>query len=111
MPRMFNLCDVLQLVIDSFNQRPFSENNFIGYAHEGVSHVVLDFGNQLYPIHEQVLKQCLTYISFVAAQLSFNLLHEPALLQRFSVIHIAGSEHEIQYLSFIIDNQMQNPQS
>lgn len=89
---MFNLRNVLQLIIDSFNQRPFSENDFIGYAHKGVSHVVLDFGNQLYPIHEQVLKQCLAYISFVATQLSFYLLHEPVLFQRFPVIHIAGSE-------------------
>ena len=49
---------------------------------------------------------CEGVILLVATQFPFNLLHEPILFQRFSVIYVARSKHKVKYLAFIIDNQM-----
>ena len=62
---MLYLRSVLQLVIDRFNQGPFSEQNLVGYTHQGILHIVLDLGDKLYAIEEKVLEQCLPDISLV----------------------------------------------
>ncbi len=43
----------------------FSEQNFIGYTHQGVPHVVLDLGDKLYAVKEKVLEQSLADIPLV----------------------------------------------
>lgn len=53
---VFNLCDVLQLVIDRFYQGKFFEHDFVRYAHQEVPYVILHFGYQLYAIKKEVLK-------------------------------------------------------
>ncbi len=65
MSGMLYLRNVLQFVIDRFNQSPFSEQNLVGYAHQGILHIVLDLGDKLYAIEEKVLEQCLPDISIV----------------------------------------------
>ena len=67
MSGVFYLCNVLQFVIDRFNQSSFSEQNFIGYAHQAVLHVVLYLCDKLYVIKKQVFKQCLSDISLISA--------------------------------------------
>lgn len=52
-------------VIDRFNQGPFLEQNFVGYAHQGIFHVVLDLGDKLYAVREKILEESLADISLV----------------------------------------------
>ena len=49
---VFNLGYVLQLVVDRFNQGAFSQQDFVRYVHQGVLHVVLHLGYQLYAVKE-----------------------------------------------------------
>ena len=54
---MFYLCDILQFIINRFNQGTFSQQDFILNTHQGVFHVILHFGDQLDAIKEQVLEK------------------------------------------------------
>ena len=104
---VLNLCDVLQLIIDRFYQNPFSQQDSVCYAHQGILHVVLHFGYQLYAAREKILEQCLANIPFVCTELILYVLQELFLFQRFTVIHISGREHEIEDFPFATDNQVQ----
>lgn len=106
MSGVFYLCNVLQLVINRFNQGPFSEQDLVGNAHQRVLHIVFNFSDKLYAIKGKALKQILADISLVGTQFSFNVLQELTLLQRLVVIHVCGSEHKIENLPFIIDYQI-----
>ena len=54
---MFNLGDVLQLIVDCLYDSPFPEQYPVGNAHECALHVALQFGYQLYPVNKQSLKE------------------------------------------------------
>ena len=56
MSGMFYLCDVLQFVIDRFNQGSFSEQYLVGNTHQRVLHIAFNFSDKLYTIKEEVLK-------------------------------------------------------
>ena len=107
MPGMFDLCNILQLVIDRFNQGPFSEQNLVSNTHQGVLHIVFNFSDKLYTIKEKVLKQSLADISLVCTQFSSDILQKLALFQRLPIIHVSGREHEIEDFTLVIDYQVQ----
>ena len=107
MPGVFNLGDVLQLVIDRFYQGAFPQQDFVRYAHQGVLHVILHFGYQLYAVEKEALEQSLPDISLVRAKFTLYVLQELFLLQRLTVIYIPRREHEIENFSLVIDYQMQ----
>lgn len=65
MPRVFNLRDIFQLVIDRFYKGPFAQHDFVRDRHQRVPHVALDLSNKLYPIHKQELKELFADISLV----------------------------------------------
>jgi len=48
-----------------FNQSSFSEQNLVGYTHQGILHIVFDLGDKLYAVKEKILEQCLPDISLV----------------------------------------------
>ena len=106
MSGVFNLGNILQFVIDRFYQGTFPQQDFVCYAHQGILHVVLHFGYQLYAVKEKVLKKSLSDIPFVRTEPAFYVLQKLFLFQRFTVIHISRCEPEIEDFPFIIDNQM-----
>ena len=46
-PSVFNLADVLELVVHAFDQRPLPEQQLVEERHQFVFHVALQLGNQL----------------------------------------------------------------
>ena len=105
-PRMLHLSNVLQLVIDGFDDGSLSKQELVGNAHQGSLHVVLQFGYQLYPVHKETLKQILADISFVTDKFSIEHFHECLVVQRLPVVNITWCNHEVQQLTFLITNQM-----
>lgn len=49
---MFNLCYVLQFVIDCFYQGAFSEKQTGKDRHQSLFHIAFEFGNELYAVHK-----------------------------------------------------------
>ena len=67
MSGVFYLRNVLQFVIDCFEQGSFSEQNLVGNTHQWILHIVFNSSDKLYAIKKKVLKQSLTNIFFVCA--------------------------------------------
>ena len=107
MSGVFYLCDVLQFVIDRFNQGSFSEQNLVGNTHQRILHIVFNFSDKLYTIKGKVLKQSLTDIAFVCTEFSFDVFQKLTSLQQFPVVYVSRREHKIENLTFVIDYQMQ----
>lgn len=70
MARMFDLGDILELIVDGFDQRAFSQQNFVSHRHQFVFHILLDFSNELEVLFKKQLKQSLGDIAFIAKQFS-----------------------------------------
>ena len=130
---MFNLCNVLQLVIYCFYDGTFPKQQFVRHAHQSTFHVVLKFGDKLYAVHEQALEKVginptisrhgiaqaslalliwlnemvLADIAFVGDQLPVYEFNEGLVFQRFPVINISRGYHEVEQLTLFVTNQMQ----
>lgn len=104
---MFNLCNVLQLVIYRFYDGTFPKQQFVRHAHQSTFHVVFKFGDKLYAVHEQALEKVLADIAFVCDQLPVYEFNEGLVFQRFPVIHISRGYHEVEQLTLFVTNQMQ----
>lgn len=89
-PRMLHLSNVLQLIIDGFNDGSLSKQDLVGHAHQGSLHVVLQFGYQLYPVHKETLKQILADIPFVTDKFAIEHFHECLVVQWLPVVNITG---------------------
>ena len=74
MSGVFNLCDILQFIIDRLYQGAFSEQDFVRYAHQRVLHVILHFGYQLYAVKKKILEQGLPDIPLVRAKFTLYVL-------------------------------------
>ena len=104
---MLDLCDVLQLIVDSLYNCTFPQKNFIRNAHYGTLHVAFQFGYQLDSIDKQSAEQFLTDIPLVSNQFPVYLTDERFIFKRFPVINITRREHETQKFTFFIADEMQ----
>ena len=104
---MFNLADILELIVDSLDDGSLSEQYFVVEVHERVLHVPPDFGHQMYVIHEEHLKKVLADVPPVSKEFPEESLCKQPVLQRFPVIGAAWRELPLYNLPPLIDDQMQ----
>jgi len=88
MSGVFNLADVLELIIDRFNDRSFPKHEFFLQKHERVLHVLLDLGDEVQVIHKEHLKEVLADISPVGEEFPEELRREAFVLQRCPIVYI-----------------------
>ncbi len=106
MAGVLNLRNVLELVIDGFDDGALAQKELIFQVHEAVLHIFAEFGDQLQMlVIEQFLKNRFGDVAPVAKQLAKQMLGE--LGQRHSVIHIACGQISGQQLTAVIDHHMQ----
>ena len=89
---MFNVADILELVVDGFNERPFPQQDFVVQVHERVLHVLLEFGHKVYVVNEKPFEKLLAYVSPVGKNLAEEPLRKVLVLQWLTVVHVPGSE-------------------
>ena len=104
---MLQLRDVLQLVVDGLYHGPFAEQHLVGHAHQAVLHVVPHSGDELDAVDEQLMEEFLGYVALVAHELAVDLLHEVLYLERLPVVDVSRGNHEAQYLSLLVDDDVQ----
>lgn len=104
---MLYLRDVLQPVVDSLNDSPLAQQNLVLRAHEHVPHVVAHSCDELYSVNEEHLEKCLADISPVSAELALDIPDVALVPERVAVVGVARSNHEVEYLSAVIDDQVQ----
>ena len=107
MSRVFNLSHVLQLIVDRLDYGSFSQQHFVGDAHQRVLHFVFKLGYQLNAVEEEFAEEILAYVTSVTDKFAVELLGEPFHLQGLAVIHIAWREHEVDDLAHLIADDVQ----
>ena len=70
MPGVLNLADVLQLVVDRLNERPFAEKQLIPPPHEPILHVLADFGQEFESLSKEGIVQGLGNIAPITKELA-----------------------------------------
>ena len=107
MPGVFDLSHVLQLVIDRLNDGALAQQHLVGDTHQGVLHLVFQFGYQLNAIDKEFAEQVFTNVSPVGDDLSVEFLCKTFHLERVPVIHVARREHEIDDLAHFVADDVQ----
>ena len=107
MSGVFNLSDIFQLVIDSFDYRSLAEQYPVIHRPDSTFHVVFKFGYQLYAVNEEFAEQVFADVALVSDKFAIDEFYERFYFQRLTVIDIAWCYHEVQYFSFVIADQMQ----
>lgn len=104
---MFDLALVFQDVVDTLYHRPFSKKYLVINMHKCVFHVLFDFCDQMYAVHEQFFKKVLSYISPVREYFPEDLIMEGLVLQWLPIVHIALCYKEVDYLAPLVDHDVQ----
>ena len=107
MSGVFDLCDVLQFVIDGLYDSPLSGQQSVRHAHQCAFHVTLELCYQLDTVNEEALEKFLANISFVPNKLAIQEFHEGLVLKRLAVIDVARSNHEVEHFSLLITDEVQ----
>jgi hypothetical protein len=105
MPRVLNLADVLQLVVDRLDQRTLPQEQLVPEAHHAILHVLADFRQEFEPLRQESVMQCLRNIAAIAKELAEESLHEAR--DGLQVIDLAGRQSKRQEFSFIVHDEMQ----
>ena len=72
-----------------------------------VLHIVAHARDELYPVDEEHLEKGLADIAPVPAELAPDVLHVALVPERLAVIGVAGGDHEVEYFSAVVDDQVQ----
>lgn len=104
---MFYLADVLEFVVDCFDDRTFAQHDLVVHAHQAVFHVVTDIGDQVYVVYEQDIGQFFGQVAFIGKQFAENRFQEPLVPKRFAVVHIGLCDGKVYYFALIIDDNVQ----
>ncbi len=104
---MFYLADVLEFVVDSLDDRPFPEEDFVIEIHQRVLHVPFQLCHQVYVVDEEHLEEVLADIPSVGEEFPEESLGKRPVLQRFPVVDVSRGELSLDDLPLVVDDQMQ----
>jgi len=85
---MLDPADVFQLIVNSFNNGPFSQKDFVAHIHECISPIVPYVGNQLNTNNQKEFLELFANIALVGKQLSENSFEKTFIFQGLSVFYI-----------------------
>lgn len=104
---MLDVADVLQLVIDCLDKGSLPKQYLVVEIHQGVLHVLLYLGDEMYVIDKEHLEKVLADVSPVGEDFSEEPLSEVPAFQRFPVIRVSRCEHPLDNLALLVDDKMQ----
>lgn len=104
---MFYLADVLEFVVDSLDDRPFPEEDFVIEIHQRVLHVPFQLCHQVYVVNEEHLEEVLADIPPVGEEFPEESLGKRPVLQRFPVVDVSRRQLPLDDLPLVVNDQMQ----
>ncbi len=107
MPRMYDVCLVFEQVVDTFNDVPFAQHDFVPHGHEPVLHVSPQSMHKMYAPVEEVLEERLFDVSPVGEDLSVEFFGEDCPHLFVPVIHICACKTKGYDLSAVIAQKVQ----
>ena len=75
-PGMLNLSHVLEFIVDTLDNRPLPDKDFVSNSHQCPFHVAPEFRKELYSIYKQFFEQPLAYVPFVPHEFPRDVLQE-----------------------------------
>ncbi len=106
MAGMLDLADILELIIDRFDQCPFAQEQAIGQRQKDIAHVLAQFGDEAHPVGDQeLLDQGLRDVALIAEEATEQPTDQAG--HRTAVVGVAGREAEGEQLAAIIDDQVE----
>ena len=104
---MYQLCRVLEHVVDSLDNASLSQHDFVPHGHEPVLHVRPDSRHQVYPVLKEHLEQSRRDVSPVCKEFAVEGLCQDGPDLRIPVVHVGSCEAERDDLSPVIADKMQ----
>lgn len=102
MAGVLDLRDVFQLVVDSLDKRALRQQEPIKQGQEFVFHIPAHFGDELYTLLPELIKECLGDIAPIAKEFPKQSLRQ--LRYRVTVIDVTCRDFHSQQLPLVIDN-------
>lgn len=104
MARMFDLADVLELIIDGLDQRAFSQQKLIQNRHQFVFHILLQLGDELHALLVEKIEQGLRNIAAISEQFAKQSLAQ--FRNWFAIVHVARGDDRAEQFATVVDDQM-----
>ena len=104
---MYNLCRILQHVVNGFDNVSLAQHHSVIEWHQLVFHVYAQPCNQLYSILKEEVKQLLRNIAFVSEQLAIQTFSKNLEHIRVLVADICTSKYEGYYLASVIARKVE----
>ena len=92
MTGMFYLTNVLQLIINSLDQRSFPEHNLVMLKHQGILHTLFQTCDEVDSVNEELFEEVFRDIAPVSEELPKDPFVEVHVFQGDSVVYIARSQ-------------------
>ena len=105
MPGVLDLLDVLDLVVDGFDDGPLAQQQLIHERHQFVVHVLANLGDQLQAPLPELVKQSMGNVAAIADQLAGQTPSQ--LRYRFAIIRVAGGDPEGEQFALVVDDQVE----
>ena len=92
MAGMLYLTNVLQLIINSLDQRSFPKHNLVMLKHQGILHTLFQTREEVDSVNEELFKEIFRDIPPVSEELPEDPFVEVYVFQGDSVVYIARSQ-------------------
>ena len=96
MTGMFYLTNVLQLIINSLDQRSFPEHNLVMLKHQGILHTLFQTREEVDSVNEELFEEVFRDIAPVSEELPEDPFVEVHVFQGSSVVNITRSKKKIK---------------
>ena len=92
MTGMFYLTDILELIINSLDQRSFPEHNLVMLKHQGILYTLFQTCDEVDSVNEELFEEVFRDIAPVSEELPEDPFVEVHVFQGDSVVYIARSQ-------------------
>jgi hypothetical protein len=104
---MFDLTDIFEKIIDTFDDTTFAEKNFVCNTHKFVFHIFHNFGNKMNAVGVELFKQRSRNTASVSEQFTKHFFGEFRDNLPISIVNIACSKAKSDDFTFVIDGKME----
>lgn len=104
---MYELCRILEHVVDGLDDAPPSQHDLVPHGHESVLHVRPDARDQMYSILKEHVEEPWRNVSPVGKELSVEVLCQYSPYFGIPVIDVGPREAECDDLAPVVADQMQ----
>ena len=92
MAGMLYLTDILELIINSLDQRSFPEHNLVMLKHQGILHTLFQTRDEVDSVNKELFEEVFRDIAPVSEELPEDPFVEVHVFQEGSVVYIAQSQ-------------------